>query len=147
MAEPAYCWRMHRDKVYIGGEDARYRSAPVALGWIEQIRKAAEQRPLAELGLSAADRRDLLDDCTVWARLLYAQDRSAFRQYLAQARQLAPDLAPSYPPYAAWLSRKVGYEAAEGVAKLVRLPRAVVRKRLQRLGLRPPRSVFEWDWD
>jgi hypothetical protein len=83
----------------------------------------------------------------VWARLLYAQDRSAFRQYLAQARQLAPDLAPSYPPYAAWLSRKVGYEAAEGVAKLVRLPRAVVRKRLQRLGLRPPRSVFEWDWD
>ena len=50
MAEPAYYWRMHRDKIYIGGEDARYRSAPVAMGWIEQIRKAAEQRPLAELG-------------------------------------------------------------------------------------------------
>ena len=145
MAEPAYCWRMHRDKIYIGGEDARYRSAPVALGWIEQIRKAAEQRPLAELGLSAADRHDLLDDCTVWARLLYAQDRAAFRQYLEQARELAPDVAPTHPPYAAWLAGKVGYEAAEGAAKLARMPRALARKSLQRLGLRPPLSLYNWD--
>jgi glycosyltransferase involved in cell wall biosynthesis len=143
MAEPAYCWRMHRDKIYIGAENARYRSAPVALGWIEQIRKAAGRKPLAGLGLSEADRRDLLDDCTTWARLLYVQDRAAFRQYLSQARQLAPDIAPNHPFYATWLARHFGYEAAERIAKLVRKPRALARKTLQTLGLKPPLSVFD----
>jgi glycosyltransferase involved in cell wall biosynthesis len=143
--EPCYCWRMHRDKIYIGGPEARYRSAPVALGWIEQVLKAAQHRPLDQLGLSVADRRDLLDDCTVWARLLYAHDRAAFRRYIAMARTLDPDIAPTSPPYVVTAARYVGYEAAEGIAKLARMPRAVVRKTLQRFGLRPQNSVYDWN--
>jgi hypothetical protein len=143
--EPTYLWRMHRDQIYIGREDARYRAAPVALGWIEQILKAADHRPLDTLGLSAAERQELLDDSTVWARLLYSQDRAAFRAYLALARELAPDIAPSHPRHAASIARHVGYETAEGIAKLGRLPRALARKTLERLGLRPRNSVFDLD--
>jgi glycosyltransferase involved in cell wall biosynthesis len=143
--DPCYLWRMHRGKIYIGGEDARYRSTPVALGWIEQVLKAAGHRPLDQLGLSAADRRDLFDDCTVWARLLYSQDRAAFRRYLAMARTLDPQIAPTNPSYVAAASRYVGYEAAEGIAKLGRTPRTLARKILQRVGMRPQASVFDWN--
>ena len=65
---PAISWRLHRDKIYIGGNDARYRAPPVALGWMEQILKAAGHRSLDQLGLSTADRRELLDECTFWGR-------------------------------------------------------------------------------
>jgi glycosyltransferase involved in cell wall biosynthesis len=143
--EPCYFWRMHREKIYIGGEDARYRSTPVALGWIEQVLKAAEHRPLDQLGLSAGERRDLLADCTVWARLLYAQDRVAFRKYVALARTLDPHIVPTHPAYVSTAARYLGYEAAEGLAKLGRLPRRVVRRTLQRMGRRPRNSVFDWD--
>jgi len=143
--EPCYLWRMHRGKIYIGGEDARYRSTPVALSWMEQVLRAAGHGPLDALGLSAADRRHLLDECTVWARLLYAQDRAAFRRYIAMARTLDPHIAPTHPRYAAAAARYVGYEAAEGIAKLGRMPRTLVRKALQRAGLRPQASVFDWN--
>jgi len=143
--EPCYLWRMHRDKLYIGDEDARYRAAPVALGWIEQILKATGNRPLDQLGLSVTDRRDLLDDCTFWARLLHAHDRAAFRRYVAMARTLDPEIAPTNPRYVAAASRHVGYEVAEDIARLVRLPRKLVRKTLQRFGLRPRASMFNWD--
>jgi hypothetical protein len=115
----------------------------VALGWIEQVLKAAEHQPLDRLGLSSADRRDLLDDCTIWARLLYSQDRSSFRQYVKMARQLVPDIAPTNPRYAAVVSRYLGYETAEAIAKLGRLPRTLVRKGLERLKVRQPNSVFD----
>ena len=143
--EPCYFWRMHRGKIYIGGEEARYRSAPVAVSWIEQVLKAAEFRSLDELGLPEADRRHLLDECTVWGRLLYAQDRSAFRRYLALAQQLHPSIAPTNPAYAAAAAHYVGYEAAEWLAKQGRIPRTLVRKTLQKIGLRPQNSVFDWN--
>lgn len=143
-SEPCYLWRMHRGRIYIGGEEARYRSAPVALSWIEQVLKAAEHRGLDELGLSDADRRHLLDECTVWGRLLYAQDRTAFRRYIALTRRLYPKIGPTNPAYAAAAARYLGYEAAEWLAKLGRTPRTLVRKGLQRIGLRPQNSVFDW---
>ena len=143
--EPCYLWRLHRDKTYIGGDDARYRAPPVALGWMEQILKAAEHRRLDQLGLSLADCRDLLDECTFWARLLYAHNRAAFRQYIAMARTLDPDIAPTNPRYVAVASRHVGYEAAEDIAMLARMPRALVRKMLQRFGLRPRDSTYDWN--
>jgi glycosyltransferase involved in cell wall biosynthesis len=142
-SEPAYLWRMHRDKIYIGGTEARYRSAPVALSWMEQILKAADDRPLNQLDLTAADRTCLLDDCTGWARLLYSQDRVAFRKYLAMARQFVPDIAPTNPKYASMISRYIGYESAEGIAKLGRMPKTTVRKALERLQLRPKNAVFD----
>lgn len=143
--EPCYLWRMHRHpgQNYIGGESARYRSTPVALGWIEQILKAADHRPLDQLGLSAQDRKDLLDDCTVWARLLYSQDRPAFRKYVAMARQLDPDIVPTNPAYIAMVARCFGYETAEGIGKLVRTPKTLARRMLRQLGRRSPNSVFD----
>ncbi|HVY14531.1 MAG TPA: glycosyltransferase family A protein [Rhodopila sp.] len=143
--EPRYFWRMHREKIYIGREEARYRSTPVALGWISLILKATGGRPITDIGLSAAERRDLLDDCTIWGRLLYAQDRPAFRQYLQMARTLDPNIAPVGPKYVKIASRYFGYERAEGLAKLCRMPRSRVRKFLQSLELRPQPSVFDWD--
>lgn len=142
--EPCYFWRMHRGGTYIGGEDARYQAAPVALSWIEQVLKAAEYRPLSELGLCGADRRDLLDECTQWARLLYSRDLPAFRQFLALARRLDPDIAPANPAYAAAAARYVGYEAAEYIAWLGRRPRILANKTLQRVGLRQQNSVADW---
>jgi glycosyltransferase involved in cell wall biosynthesis len=144
-SEPVYLWRMHRGKIYIGGTEARYRSAPVALSWMEQILKAADHLPMDRLGLTAAERTTLLDDCTTWARLLYSQDRAAFRKYLAMARQFVPDIAPAYPKYASVMSRYVGYESAEGIAKLGRMPKTMVRKALERLQLRPKSAVFDWN--
>jgi glycosyltransferase involved in cell wall biosynthesis len=142
-SDPCYLWRMHRGKNYIGGESARYRSTPVALGWIEQVLKAADNRSLDQLGLSDVERRDLLDDCTVWARLLYAHDRAAFRKFIAMARQFAPNIVPTNPKYASMIGHCFGYEAAEAVAKLARMPRVLARQMLQRLDLRPRDSVFD----
>lgn len=142
--DPQYLWRLHREHIYIGGEEARYRASSVALGWLKQILKAAQNRTLDQLGLSSADRRCLLDESTTWARLLYAQDRPAFHRYLAMARTLDPDIAPSHPAYAAAASRYVAYEAAERIAKLGRMPKALVRRALQQVGVLPPQSLFDW---
>ena len=143
--EPFYLWRMHRGRIYIGGDEARYRSTPVALGWIEEILKAAEHRTVDQLGLSGQDRKALLDECTTWARLLYSQDRPAFREYVSLARQLAPDITPTNPKFVAWIARCFGYETAEAIAKLGRQPKTLVRKALQGLELRPKNSVFDWN--
>jgi glycosyltransferase involved in cell wall biosynthesis len=143
--EPCYFWRMHRGRIYIGGEEARYRAAPVALSWIEQVLKAAEYRPMGELGLTGADRSELLGECTIWARLLYGRDKAAFRQFLAMARTLDPEIAPANPGYATAAARYFGYEAAEYIAWLGRRPRVQARKALQRMGLRPQASVADWD--
>ncbi len=143
--EPTYLWRMHRAQSYIGGDQARYRSAPVALGWIEQVLKAADDRTLDQLGLSQAENRAVRDDCTMWGRLAYAQDRAAFRQFVAMARRLDPGIGPTRPPSIAWASRRFGYEAAEGIAKLVRTPRTLARKMVQRLNGRPRTALFDYD--
>jgi glycosyltransferase involved in cell wall biosynthesis len=142
---PTYLWRMHRDKSYIGGATARYHSAPVALGWMELVLKAAGQRPLDQLALGAAERRALLNDCTVWARLLYATDRAAFRRFIGMARRLDPDIRPAHPGYVAWAARHVGYEAAESMAKLARAPRRLARRALQGLRLRGRTAVLDLD--
>ena len=144
-SEPLYIWRLHRDKIYIGGDEARYRSTHVAMTWIAQLLKAADNAPLRELNLSVQDRKNLLDDCTLWARLLFSHDRSAFGDYLAMARKLDPQIAPSNPKYVSRLARHVGYEQAEAFAKIGRTPRTLVRKALQRLKLRPRNSLFDWN--
>ena len=108
---------------------------------------AAGHRSLDRLSLSIADRRELLDECTFWRRLLHAHNRAAFRQYIAMAmaRTLDPDIAPTNSRYVAVASRHVGYEAAEDIAMLAGMPRTLVRKMLQRLGLRPRDLTYEWN--
>jgi glycosyltransferase involved in cell wall biosynthesis len=142
--EPSYIWRLHPGKIYIGGHDARYRSADVALGWIKLVLRAAEHQPLKQLGLSAEDQKAVLDNCTMWGRLLYSWDRSAFREYLAMSRHLVPDITPSHPRYVSLLARHVGYENAEAISKLGRWPKAVARKSLQAVKLHPPPLMFDW---
>jgi glycosyltransferase involved in cell wall biosynthesis len=142
-SEPYYLWRLHRGKVYIGGNDARYRLMPVAFGWIEQVSKAAQHRLLDQLELCDADRMELLDQCTMWARLLYSQNRPAFRKYVALARQLVPDIKPTNPRYVSLASRFVGYENAEAIAKVLGIPRTFARKALQRLELHPQDALFD----
>jgi len=143
-SEPLYLWRMHRDKIYIGGETARYQSAPVALGWMNLILQQSCGRSLGELQLSSAERAILLDDCTVWARILYSRDRLAFRKFIAMARRLDPKIAPRHPRLTKFLSPLVGYEAAEGVARLGRALGALKSKARNLLKLDRPGSTFDW---
>jgi hypothetical protein len=125
---PLYLWREERDRDYIGDETARYAFAKVALSWIEQMVKAAGRRSFDELGLIDADRRDILLQCTEYARRLYCGDIHAFRVFLAQAQTFDPNIAPAHPAFAAIVSRCLSYEAAEGVARLSRAPAALLRK-------------------
>lgn len=143
--DPLYIWRLHRDKAYLGGEGARYRSVDVALAWIEQVLKETGHRSFDEIKLPPADRKHLLDDCTLWARLLYSHDRQAFAEFLKLARKLDPNIAPTYPRYVSFASRGIGYEKAEAVAKLGRMPKTYARKALQSLKLRPKTSFFDWN--
>jgi len=131
---PFYLWREHRDRNYIGDANARYDITHVALGWIEQMVRAAEGKSFDQLGLSAKDRHDILLQCTEYGRWLYGRNRPAFRRYIDAARIFDPDIAPAHPAFATALSRVLGYETAEGVARLSRAPGALV-KRLQRPAL------------
>ena len=143
-SEPFYLWRMHRDKIYIGDETARYHSTPVAVGWMELVLKQSLGRLASEMRLMDAERSKLLDDCAVWARILYSRDRPAFRQFVAMAQRLDPKIAPRQPRLARWLSPLIGYEAAEGVARAGRIPGALKNKALNRLNLGGKRSAFDW---
>jgi len=133
-ASPLYFWRQHRDKPYLGDDNARYQLRPVALSWIDQILKGLEYKSFEESGLSVRDRQDILRYSSHWARQLFRIDRHAFREYLARARKLDPNLAPAYPAVVSAISRHVGYEAAEAIADLGRIPRDFLRKLLPRKG-------------
>jgi glycosyltransferase involved in cell wall biosynthesis len=135
-ASPLYLWRQHRDKDYIGDAEARYHTIPVALGWIELILKGLDYKTLDEAGLSARDRHDILASSSFWARELFRVDRHAFRQFLAEARKLDPNLAPTSPRLLAALSRHIGYESAEAIAALGRMPKVLLRKLARGLRLR-----------
>ncbi len=140
---PLYLWRQHHDRIYLGGDDARYHVAPVAMSWIEQILKGLEHKSLAELDLTPEDRRDILNYSAFLARALFRQDRAAFREYVSLARSLDPNLAPTYPKLISIVSRHVGYEAAEAIAHQGRAPAAVLRAILQWLKPTRPNSVFD----
>jgi glycosyltransferase involved in cell wall biosynthesis len=133
---PQYLWRLRPDELYIGGPGSRYSSKEVALGWIKQAVRAAGTRPLQDLGLSDEEQRLFLNESTLWGRLLYSQYRPAFDEYLRMARMLDPQVAPAYPRHIAALSRWLGYEKAERIAKLTRQPNVRVHSALCRLGLR-----------
>ena len=90
--------------------------------------RAAEGRSFDELGLSTLDRQDILLQCTEYGRWLYSRNRRAFRRYVQMARTFDPNLAPAHPKFATRLSRWLGYETAEGVARLSRAPRAVLKR-------------------
>ena len=127
-AAPLYFWRQPRGKAYIGASKARYQTTAVALGWIELILKGLDHKSLAEAGLSLRDRQDILHSTSFWARELFRADRIAFRRYLAKARKLDPNLAPAYPAVISAISRLIGYERAEAIVDLGRLPKNVLRK-------------------
>src|SRR5262249_59589904 len=118
----------HRSQRYIGDEEARYHTTAVAMSAIDLILKALDYKSLAEAGLSARDRGDILHSTSYWARELFRTDRAAFRRYLAKARKLDPNLAPAYPAVISAISKLIGYEAAEALADLGRVPRNFVRK-------------------
>ena len=141
---PLYLWRLPRQQAYVGGSASRYQAAPVALGWITQVLKAMDGKTIGQLGLAPAEHKAVLDECTFWGRLAYAHDRRAFRAYLAMARKVDPLIAPTGPAHIAFAARYCGYEFAEGFGKLLRMPKAWLRKILQRLNIRPRSVLFDW---
>jgi glycosyltransferase involved in cell wall biosynthesis len=141
--EAEYLWRLDRHALYIGGAGARYNATAVGLGWITQALKATGNQGLESLRLPEPDRRLLLNECTLWGRLMYSQDRKAFREYLRLARILDPNLTPSYPRYISVLSRWIGYENAEAAARVTRQPKVWLRSALCSLKLRRPNTIIE----
>lgn len=141
-SDPTYLWRLRRGDIYIGGQDARYRSKDVCLGWIRLAVKAAGGRRLDEF-LSKQDQKLMLSECTLWGRLVYSQDREAFDEYLSLAQKLDPNVRPAYPFHIAALSRWIGYKNAEAVAKLTRQPKVWLRRTLYALKLRRPNTIIE----
>jgi glycosyltransferase involved in cell wall biosynthesis len=140
---PQYLWQLRPGEIYIGGPGSRYSSKEVALGWITEAVKAAGGRSLNELEMNDDDRRLFLHECTLWGRLIYSQYRPEFGKYLGLLRLLDPNASPAYPRYISALSRLVGYEAAEAIAKLTRQPKVLLRSALCRLGLRKPNMLIE----
>jgi len=136
-AGPLYFWRQPRGKTYIGAIKARYHTTAVALGWIDLMLRCLDHKSLADSGLSLRDRQDVLHSISFWARELFRVDRTAFRRYLAKARKLDPNLRPAYPAVISAISRLIGYERAETIVDLGRLPWNVLRKLRQgmRLGI------------
>lgn len=134
--DPQYLWRLRRDGTYIGGQNARYNSKDVALAWIRLVLKATGGTGIYEQGLSEQDKELFLRECTLWGRVLCSENREAFQEFLSVARMLDPKIAPVYPPHISALSRCIGYEKAEGIAKLARQPRLWFRSMLYRLKLR-----------
>jgi glycosyltransferase involved in cell wall biosynthesis len=140
--EATYLWTLRRGDLYIGGQEARYQSKDVCFGWIKLAVKAAHGRLLDEL-LSKEDKYTLLHECTAWARLLYSQHKADFGAYLSLAQKLDPNVGPAYPSYIAALSRLIGYEKAEGVARLTRQPKVWLRRILYFLKLKRPNTMIE----
>jgi glycosyltransferase involved in cell wall biosynthesis len=142
--EPLYFWRLHPDKIYIGGPEARYRSTNVALGWIELLLRATENQPIDTIKLPNQDLKYLWDECTMWGRLLYAQDREAFKKYMLMAKILNPHFRPTKPLHIKLLSKYIAYERAEAVARITRIPRYLARVVLTKLSLRKQTAIFDW---
>ena len=143
-AEPLYLWRMHREAAYVGGGKARYQLGPVALGWIEQALAATGGTLISDLDVPEREKREIRDECTLWARRLYSRDQAALRHYLGLVRRLDPDFAPSHPKYASVLSRYIGFEGAEAMVKLLGLPRVIARETLRKLSLYHKEPAFDW---
>ena len=137
---PLYLWRQHSDRAYLGGKEARYQTTPVALSWIEQMLKGLDHKSFDELDLSAADRKDILYYSADWARTLFREDRTAFRKYVAMARQLDPNLTPAYPRLISMAARHIGYEGAEALAYLGRAPKGQRRQAAAGVCRRAPRQ-------
>ena len=135
-ASPLYLWRVHRDKPYLGDAKARYHMGPVALCWIDLVLKGLDYKPLDEAGLSARDRHEILACSTFWARAIFQVDRIAFRKFLGKARQLDPNLAPTYPAAVSAIAKHFGYESAEAIADIGRRPTNLIRKLLKAVRLR-----------
>ena len=134
--ESGYVWRLHKGAPYIAATGARYNSREVGLAWINLVLRTSGNRSLDALGLSGPDRQLLLEESTTWGRMVYASDRTAFRDYLRLARILDPDLSPSFPAYVSALARWTGYEKAEAVNFFARQPKAWLRTALERLKLK-----------
>jgi glycosyltransferase involved in cell wall biosynthesis len=141
--QPLYLWRLERGSLYIGPEGSRYRSAEVAIGWITVVLKASDNLTIDSLDLSAIDKRILMNECTLWGRVVYTDSRAAFREYLRLARKFNPRLAPSYPVYIRALSRWTDYETAEAVARIIRQPKVWLRSALVALRVRTPNHLIE----
>ena len=144
-SKPLYFWHFDGDRLYIGGAEAHYDATDVALGWIEQMLRATENKTIHSIELPDHDLKEVLNECTMWGRLLFSKNRAAFREYVMMVKALKPDFRPTGPYYVSALSRFLTYENAEAVAKAVRIPKALARKALRKLKLVKPKLIFEWD--
>ena len=104
-----------------------YKTADLALGWITQMLKVAQNQPLNALHLSAQDQRTLENACFRYARMLYQEDRKAFHEFVPQMWKLIGKCHPQSPLHFSLLSRCVGYENAEVAANILRKPKSLIK--------------------
>lgn len=133
--EPLYLWRVQEWKDYVGGVEAKYGVACVAMAWIELILSATGNQPIDTIHLPKQDLGYLLDECTQWARQLYQHDREAFAKYMTRLRTLEPTFRPTGPWHLSLASRLMTYERAEALAEMIRGSTELLRRALRKLML------------
>jgi hypothetical protein len=120
---------MYPDQPRWGDDSARYRVTDITDAWRTLVDRTASNGRIESCGLSAEDREALIAECTMFLRVLYRHDRSAFHGFLAWVRRLVPGYAPSRP-FSLWLTAKcLGYERAEAVAEILRPIKQRLRKK------------------
>jgi glycosyltransferase involved in cell wall biosynthesis len=128
-SKPLLLWRMYPDQPRWGDDSARYRVTDITDAWRTLVDRTASNGRIESCGLSAEDREALIAECTMFLRVLYRHDRSAFHGFLAWVRRLVPGYAPSRP-FSLWLTAKcLGYERAEAVAEILRPIKQRLRKK------------------
>jgi glycosyltransferase involved in cell wall biosynthesis len=122
--EPLYFWRWYRPHQR---KATYYELTDLAMGWISQVLKAANNQPITTLNLSPEDKESLRNNCFMYARILYQQNREAFWRYVPIMRALIPDNCyPSTPKHFSLLSQCIGYENAEAVSLALRKQKKIL---------------------
>jgi hypothetical protein len=119
---------MYPERPRWGDASARYKVKDVTDAWRALVVRAASNGQIDNCGLSGEDREALIAECTMFLRVLYRLDRSAFHDFLAWVRRLVPGYLPQRP-LSLWLTaRCLGYERAEALAEIIRPIKQLLRK-------------------
>jgi glycosyltransferase involved in cell wall biosynthesis len=128
-SKPLLLWRMYPDQPRWGDDSARYRVTDVTNAWRTLVDRTASNGQIENCGLSSKDSEALIAECTMYLRVLYRHDRSAFQDFLAWLRRLVPGYLPRRP-LSLWLTAKcLGYERAEAIAEILRPIKQRLRKK------------------
>ncbi len=91
MNGPSYLWRLYKEQLREGGDDARYKLEETAMNWVSLVKRAAGNRQIGDILSSTDDMIMWRQHCTSYARRLYESDAKAFKLFMDELRPADPD--------------------------------------------------------